>query len=70
MFFKDHSQEIPNDDFLIKLNAYPNVLITGHHAFLTKEALKNIAETTIYNLECWSRGEETENELTNRIETL
>ncbi|SDH31558.1 2-hydroxyacid dehydrogenase [Winogradskyella thalassocola] len=65
IFFKDHSQEIPNDDFLIKLNAFPNVLITGHQAFLTDEALAKIAEGTIYNLECWSRGEDTENELTN-----
>ncbi len=65
VFFKDRSQETPNDDLLIRLNAFPNVLITGHHAFLTQEALTNIAETTIYNLDCWSRGEETENELTN-----
>ena len=70
VFFKDHSQDIPNDDLLIRLNAYPNVLITGHHAFLTEEALTNIAETTIYNLECWSSGEETENELTKQIETV
>ncbi len=70
IFFKDHSQDIPNDDFLIKLNAFPNVLITGHHAFLTEEALTNIAETTIYNLDCWSSGEETENELTKGIETV
>ena len=65
VFFKDRSQEIPNDDLLIKLNAFPNVLITGHHAFLTYEALTNIAETTIYNLDCWDSGKETENELTD-----
>jgi len=64
IFFADHSHEIPNDDLLIKLNAMPNVLITGHHAFMTDEALTNIAETTIYNLDCWSNGKETENELT------
>ena len=64
VFFKDRSQEIPNDDLLIRLNAFSNVLITGHHAFLTQEALTNIAETTIYNLECWDSGKETENELT------
>lgn len=49
LFFKDYSYDFPNDDVLIKLNAIPNVLITGHHAFLTDEALTNIAETTIYN---------------------
>ena len=64
IFFNDLSQNIPDDDLLIKLNAMPNVLITGHHAFLTEEALTNIAETTIYNLDSWSKGNETENELT------
>lgn len=68
LFFKDHSNEIPNDDILMKLNAMPNVLITGHHAFLTEEALTNIAETTIYNLDCWENKEETENELTEIVE--
>lgn len=65
IFFKDHSQDLPDDNLLIKLNAMPNVLITGHHAFLTEEALSNIAETTIYNLDCWNTGKETENELTD-----
>jgi D-lactate dehydrogenase len=64
LFFKDHSTEIPKDELLIQLNAMPNVLISGHHAFLTEEALTKIAETTIYNLDCWDKGRETENELT------
>ncbi|RZV57616.1 MAG: 2-hydroxyacid dehydrogenase [Flavobacteriaceae bacterium] len=63
IFFKDRSLEIPNDDMLTKLIAMPNVLITGHHAYLTKEALTNIAETTIYNLDCWSSDTELENEI-------
>ncbi|MBC8753515.1 2-hydroxyacid dehydrogenase [Kordia sp. YSTF-M3] len=63
IFFKDHSDNIPDDMMLSTLNKMPNVLITGHHAFLTEEALTNIAETTIYNLDCWSKGENTENEL-------
>lgn len=65
VFFKDHSNDIPDDLLLMQLNAFPNVLITGHHAFLTDEALTNIAETTIYNLNCWDSGKETENELTS-----
>jgi D-lactate dehydrogenase len=69
IFFKDHSQDVQDDDFLLKLNAMPNVLITGHHAFLTDEALTNIADTTIYNLDCWESGKETENELTELVET-
>jgi D-lactate dehydrogenase len=64
VFFNDYSLNIPDDELLIQLNALPNVLITGHHAFLTEEALTNIAETTIYNLDCWHEGKETENELT------
>lgn len=65
VFFIDHSLNIPDDNVLIQLNALPNVLITGHHAFLTKDALTNIAETNIYNLDCWQEGKETENELTD-----
>ena len=68
LFFKNLSNEMPKDDLFVKLNAMPNVLITGHHAFLTEEALANIAETTIYNLECWSEGKDTENELTEAHE--
>lgn len=64
VFFKDYSNNIPDDIVLMQLNAFPNVLITGHHAFLTEEALTNIAETTMYNLNCWDSDQETENELT------
>ncbi|TXE16779.1 2-hydroxyacid dehydrogenase [Psychroserpens burtonensis] len=64
VFFKDCSQDLPDDDLLLILNAMPNVLITGHHAFLTDEALTNIAQTTIYNLDCWESGQESEYELT------
>lgn len=70
IFFKDHSHDIQNDDMLMKLNAMPNVLITGHHAYLTEEALTNIAETTIYNLDCWSENKNTENELTEITKTV
>lgn len=71
IFFKDRSQNIPYyDDLLIKLNAMPNVLITGHQAFLTHEALTNIADTTIYNADCWSDNKETENELTQFVTEL
>jgi D-lactate dehydrogenase len=70
VFFGNHSLHIPDDNLLIALNARPNVLITGHHAFLTEEALTNIAETMIYNLDCWEAGKETENELTEIGETV
>ncbi|GAB4157589.1 MAG: D-lactate dehydrogenase [Winogradskyella sp.] len=64
IFFKDLSHDTPDDDTLIKLIAMPNVLVTGHQAFLTNEALTNIAETTIYNLDCWKNNKLNENELT------
>ncbi|WP_243472707.1 2-hydroxyacid dehydrogenase [Winogradskyella sp. MH6] len=64
IYFKDLSHDIPDDDALIKLIAMPNVLVTGHQAFLTNEALTNIAETTIYNLDCWENNIVNDNELT------
>ena len=70
IFFRDHSHDIVKDEMLIKLNAMPNVLITVHHALLTKEALTSIATTTIYNLDCWSEHRETENELTNALDKM
>lgn len=70
LFFKDHSQEIIKDELLIKLHALANVLITGHHAFLTEEALTQLAKTTIHNLDCWEGNEDCENELTQQTETV
>lgn len=49
LFFQDHSQDIIDDDIFGRLLTFPNVLITGHQAFLTKEALQNIADTTLEN---------------------
>lgn len=48
-FFEDFSEEIIPDDVLSRLLTFPNVLVTSHQAFLTHEALSNIAETTISN---------------------
>ena len=64
LFFKDYSTEKLKDELFIQLSAMPNVLITGHHVFLTEESLTKIVETTIYNLDCWEENKETENELT------
>lgn len=63
VFFKDLSDDIPNDDMLIKLLAMPNVLLTSHHAYLTDEALTNIADTTIDNLDSWDANKTCANEL-------
>jgi D-lactate dehydrogenase len=42
---------------------FNNVLITNHQAFLTETALENIAETTIYNLDCFEKGVKNKNEI-------
>lgn len=63
LFFYDKSGKKLNDEMLDELLSFPNVLITPHQAFATNEALKNIADTTFYNLGCWSRRKSSVNEL-------
>jgi D-lactate dehydrogenase len=63
LFFYDWTGKEINDDTLKKILTLPNVLITPHQAFATKEALGNIAETTFSNIECWAAGKNSENEL-------
>ena len=50
IFFEDRSGHILNDDLLSRLISMPNVIVTSHQAFLTAEALDNIAETTVGNI--------------------
>ena len=50
LFFEDLSDEIIQDDVFARLLTFPNVLVTGHQAFFTEEALKAIAETTMANI--------------------
>lgn len=63
LFFKDNSGHILEDDTLARLISMPNVIVTSHQAFLTEEALANIAETTVENIVRVLRGEKCENEL-------
>ena len=56
LFFKDISNDILEDDKFARLLTFPNVLITGHQAFFTKEALENIASTTLQNLAHIEKG--------------
>ncbi len=64
IFFYNYSKNKPQDDLLQRLIDHPNVLLTPHQAFATKEALTNIAETTFYNINCWQQQETGKNELT------
>ena len=62
-FFEDFSGHIVDDDVLARLISMPNVLVTSHQAFLTEEALSNIAETTVQNIvDIFEKGN-CENEL-------
>ena len=51
VFYEDLSGHILQDDKLVRLIAMPNVIVTSHQAFLTREALDNIAKTTVNNLQ-------------------
>ena len=57
VFFQDLSDEVLQDDLLARLLTFPNVLVTSHQAFLTREALANIAATTLASVTAFERGE-------------
>lgn len=58
VFFEDHSAKVLQDDVLSRLLTFPNVLITSHQAFLTKEALTAIAEVTLDSIRRFENGAE------------
>ena len=67
IFFEDRSGHILNDDLLSRLISMPNVIVTSHQAFLTEEALANIAETTVKNIRsCFDNDGVCDNELCYR----
>lgn len=63
LFFKDLSEEVIQDDVFQRLQTFPNVLITGHQGFLTRQAMEEIARTTVDNLRCLSNDERCFNRL-------
>ena len=67
VFFEDRSGHILDDDLLSRLISMPNVIVTSHQAFLTEEALSNIAETTVNNIRsCFDNDGACDNELCYR----
>ncbi len=54
LFFEDRSDELLRDDVFARLLSFSNVMVTGHQAFFTREALENIAATTVGNLNDWA----------------
>ena len=66
LFFEDNSGHILEDDTLARLISMPNVIVTSHQAFLTEEALENIAETTVKNIVSFFKSKQCPNELCYR----
>lgn len=64
IFFKDSSGYIIQDDMIARLMTFPNVLITGHQAFLTDEALTQIAAITLQNCHDFEQKTSSKNEVT------
>jgi D-lactate dehydrogenase len=61
LFFEDLSDQVLQDDTFARLMTFPNVVITGHQAFFTREALATIAAVTIDNINRFERGQPLEN---------
>lgn len=62
-FYEDLSDKMIDDDKLAILLMMPNVIVTSHQAFFTEEALHNIAQTTLGNIQDWAEGKELKNEV-------
>ena len=63
-FYEDKSDKIIDDDVLARLLSFNNVIVTSHQAFFTKEALHNIADTTLRNIKDFEEGRPLVNEVT------
>ncbi|KAK3694423.1 hypothetical protein B0T22DRAFT_368365 [Podospora appendiculata] len=63
LFYQDHSDDIIQDDELMRLMTFPNVLVCGHQAFFTEEALTEIAECTLRNFDDFTRRVPCQNSL-------
>lgn len=63
VFFEDLSNDIITDEMLVRLTSFPNVLVTSHMGFFTREAVQSIAEVTMQNAHALENGLELENAL-------
>lgn len=61
LFFEDLSNQVLQDDVFARLLTFPNVIVTGHQAYFTREALTNIAETTMENLAAIEKDRPSDN---------
>ncbi len=63
LFFRDLSEKIIRDDQISRLMQFPNVLVTAHQGFFTKESMEQITQTTIKNIDDFVAGKESDNEV-------
>ena len=70
VFFHDYSNHIVSDDTLARLISMPNVIVTSHQAFLTNEALANIADTTLANIREFFDQDFSVNEVCYKCENI
>ncbi|NOK61581.1 MAG: 2-hydroxyacid dehydrogenase [Chloroflexi bacterium AL-W] len=66
LFFENLSNKVLQDDVFARLLTFPNVLITGHQAFFTREALERIASTTVANITSFEQGEALPNKVSTK----
>lgn len=62
-FYEDKSDKIIDDDVLARLLSFNNVIVTSHQGFFTREAMRNIAETTLQNIQDFTEGKPLVNEV-------
>ena len=67
LFFRDLSSQVIQDDIFERLLTFPNVLITGHQGFFTREALANIAQTTLQNISLFEKTGLCQNQVTMEL---
>ena len=63
LFFRDLSSTVIVDDVIQRLVAFPNVILTGHQAFFTREALGTILDTTLTSISAFATGRPLANEI-------
>jgi D-lactate dehydrogenase len=63
LFFKDLSESIIQDEYILRLNSFPNVLITSHQAYFTKESMDEITVITLENIHAFEKKMTLKNEI-------
>jgi D-lactate dehydrogenase len=67
LFFQDLSDRVIQDDVFERLLTFPNVIITGHQGFFTREALSSIAQTTLQNIDLFEKMGQCQNQVTMEL---